>query len=123
MLAQLRETIYNDRLAQDEQLGDSMDVLAKRIATAAQELNEEFEAATGIKTNLSSPKSISELYQAIGVDTQADNRGNTISLDGRGDGVRIRYLPSILHYIAKNSSNMYIWGFEEPENSLEYSLL
>ena len=122
ILAQLRETIYNDRLSQDKQLGGSMNVLAKRIATAAQELNEEFEVATGIKTNLSSPKSISELYQAIGIDTQADDRGNTISLDGRGDGIRIRYLPSILHYIAKNSSNMYIWGFEEPENSLEYSL-
>ncbi len=99
-----------------------MDILSERIAVAAQELNDEFEAATGIKTNLSSPKSVSELYQAIGVDTQADNNGNTINLDGRGDGIRIRYLPSILHYISKNSSNMYIWGFEEPENSLEYNL-
>lgn len=99
-----------------------MDILSKRIAVAAQELNEEFEVATGIKTNLSSPKSIAELYQAIGVDTIADSQGNTIALDGRGDGIRVRYLPSILHYIAKNSSNMYIWGFEEPENSLEYSL-
>lgn len=123
VLALLRETIYNDRLAQDEQLSSSMDVLSKRIAVAAQELNEEFEAATGIRTNLSSPKSISELYQAIGVDTQVDSRGNTVTLDGRGDGIRVRYLPSILHYIAKNSSNMYIWGFEEPENSLEYSLV
>lgn len=122
VLALLRETIYNDRLSQDEQLSSSMNILSKRIAVAAQELNEEFESATGIRTNLSSPKSISELYQAIGVDTQADGRGNTIALDSRGDGIRVRYLPSILHYIAKNSSNMYIWGFEEPENSLEYGL-
>ena len=122
ILSLLRETIYNDRLSQDKQLGNSMSVLSERIAKAAQELNEEFESATGVRANLSSPKSISELYQAIGVDTEVDNNGNTISLDGRGDGIRVRYLPSILHYIAKNSSNMYIWGFEEPENSLEYNL-
>lgn len=122
VLALLRETIYNYRLSQDKQLGVSMNLLSKRIAVAAQELNDEFESATGVKTNLSSPKSISELYQTISVDTQVDSNGNTINLNGRGDGIRIRYLPSILHYIARNSSNMYIWGFEEPENSLEYNL-
>lgn len=122
VLALLRETIYNDSLSKDEQLGAAMDVLSKRTALAAQELNDEFEAATGVRTNLSSPKNVSELYQAISVDTEVDIEDNTINLDGRGDGIRIRYLPSILHYIAKSSSNMYIWGFEEPENSLEYIL-
>lgn len=122
VLAQLRETIYNDRLSNDDQIFPSMAVLANRIADAAQELNDEFESATGIKTYLSSPKSITELYQAIGVDTQADTYGNRVNLDKRGDGIRVRYLPSILYYIAKNSSNMYVWGFEEPENSLEYNL-
>lgn len=122
ILSLLRETIYNYRLSQDKQLTDSMDILSKQIALAAQELNDEFEVATRIKTNLSTPKSISELYQTINVDTKVDNDEDTINLDGRGDGIRIRYLPSILYYIAKNSSNMYIWGFEEPENSLEYNL-
>lgn len=122
VLALLRETIYNDSLSKDEQLGAAMNVLSERTALAAQELNDEFEVATGVRTNLSSPKSVSELYQAISVDTEVGIEGNTINLDGRGDGIRIRYLPSILYYIAKNSSNMYIWGFEEPENSLEYNL-
>lgn len=122
ILSLLRETIYSYRLSQDKQLTDSMDILSRQISVAAQELNDEFETATRIKTNLSTPKNVSELYQTINVDTKVDDGEDTINLDGRGDGIRIRYLPSILYYIAKNSSNMYIWGFEEPENSLEYNL-
>ena len=34
----------------------------------------------------------------------------------------MRYIPTILNYIAKNSNQYHIWGFDEPENSCEYSL-
>lgn len=120
ILSQLRESIYNDKLLNDSKLKKSMNLLSERISDAARELNEEFELVSNIKTNISSPKSVSELYRSIEVDTITGN--DTVSLDKRGDGIRVRYLPSILHYIAMNSTNMYIWGFEEPENSLEYNL-
>lgn len=120
VLTLLRETIYNDKLLYDEQLQTSMTAIAARVTDAAKELNEEFELATGVKTRLTSPKNITELYHTMGVETGVGDE--TISLDRRGDGIRIRYLPSILHYISKNSSNNFIWGFEEPENSLEYTL-
>lgn len=120
ILTQLRETIYNDKLENDNEILASMAVLEERTSDVASELSEEFELATGIKTNLSTPKRVSELYQALGVDTHIGE--NIIELDKRGDGIRVRYLPSILYYIARNSSHLYIWGFEEPENSLEYNL-
>ena len=121
ILTLLSETIYNDKLLGDERVLNSMKTLADRTAIAARELNEEFEVVTGIKTNLSSPKSVAELYRILDVDTRAGE--DIISLDKRGDGIRVRFLPSILYYIAKNSpSCMHIWGFEEPENSLEYNL-
>lgn len=34
----------------------------------------------------------------------------------------MRYIPTILNYIARNSNQYHIWGFDEPENSCEYSL-
>ena len=40
----------------------------------------------------------------------------------RGDGIRCRFLPSLLHYISESSNLFHIWGFEEPENSLEHGL-
>ena len=45
-----------------------------------------------------------------------------VRLEDRGDGIQVRYIPSILNYIAANASENYIWGFEEPENSLEYNM-
>lgn len=45
-----------------------------------------------------------------------------VHLEDRGDGIQVRYIPSILNYIALNASENYIWGFEEPENSLEYNM-
>lgn len=35
--------------------------------------------------------------------------------------VQSRYIASVLHYIALNSSDFYIWGYEEPEIALEYN--
>jgi len=35
--------------------------------------------------------------------------------------MQARYVPSVLQYIASRSGDFFIWGFEEPENSLEYS--
>jgi hypothetical protein len=46
---------------------------------------------------------------------------NQVSLNLRGDGMQARYIPSVLHYIASKGSAFFIWGFEEPENSLEFS--
>lgn len=116
----LRESIYNDKLSGNSLLLSSLDALSNSVSEAAIELNAEFQTATGIRSYLTSPKTVSDLYQSISVDT--DMEGADISLNLRGDGIRVRYLPSILHFISWNSSNLYIWGFEEPENSLEYNL-
>lgn len=49
-----------------------------------------------------------------------------ISLDNRGDGIKARYIPLILKFIAEKGrarsgiASNYIWGYEEPENNLEF---
>lgn len=54
------------------------------------------------------------------------NGEKSISLDSRGDGIKARYIPLILKFIAEKSreasglSPTFIWAYEEPENNLEF---
>ncbi len=48
-------------------------------------------------------------------------RNIPVSLFSSGDGVVMAYLVYFLAFLTKNDRKNYIWGFEEPENSLEYS--
>lgn len=52
-----------------------------------------------------------------------------ISLDHRGDGIKGRYIPLILKFIAEKKRTLYgrggqpytfIWAYEEPENNMEF---
>jgi AAA15 family ATPase/GTPase len=120
MLEALRNTIYNEKLIGDVSLNESMKVLFNKVADSAADLSEEFKKATNIVSMFATPESIDELYKAMVIITKSEN--NTVRLDKRGDGIRVRYIPSILNYIATNANSMCIWGFEEPENSLEFNL-
>jgi len=120
MVLCLRETIYNDKLATDKKLQIVLDDTAQKVGKAADDLNDEFYKVTKIKSEIIPPNSVAELYKSLKIITKTDS-GNINILD-RGDGIRVRYIPSILNYIAKNTSNICIWAYEEPENSLEYNL-
>lgn len=121
VLNMLQETLYNDKLTSDKGLVDSLNILASKVQSSAEELNREFFEATNISSNISSPKDITEFYSTLSIDTVFAN-SYSIKLDNRGDGIRVRYLPSILNYLAINSKKNIVWGFEEPENSVEYNL-
>lgn len=46
-----------------------------------------------------------------------------IPLNLRGEGVKSKYIPPLLLWLGgKNQSSYYIWGIDEPENSLEFGL-
>ena len=85
-----------------------------------QNLSDEFQKISGISSTLNFPTEISELFQRLIIDTKTGDF--KIPLSYRGEGIRMRYIPTILNYIAKNSNQYHIWGFDEPENSCEYSL-
>jgi AAA15 family ATPase/GTPase len=84
------------------------------------DLSNEFQQITGIDSTLNFPTEIAELFQRLIIDTKSGN--HQIPLQNRGEGIRMRYIPTILNYISRNSKNFHIWGFDEPENSCEYSL-
>jgi len=116
----LSDTLLNTTLSSDEDLSNALSIMNQKISLSSKALNDEYEKVTKIKSELAAPQGMKELYHSMKVNTVFE--GNDVSLDKRGDGIRVRYLPSILHYIAKYSKECIIWGFEEPENSLEYNL-
>ena len=90
------------------------------IAGITKKLNLEFKKTSGIETNLSFPSELTLLFERLLVGTRIENY--EIPLYLRGDGIRLWYIPSILNYISEISPKYFIWGFDEPENSCEYSL-
>lgn len=120
MLLCLRETIFNEKLVKDQNLQNILNGTAEKVGKAANDLNDEFYEVAKIKSEIIPPSSVAELYNTLKIVTMTDN--GSVSILDRGDGIQVRYIPSILNYIAQNTRNICIWGYEEPENSLEYNL-
>lgn len=131
----LRDDVFFSRLIsllQEELFAeDSSDERTQKIQAQAEKLNElisstthevskRFKGLSGIDTNLCVPTQINSLFQKMLVDTKFLDFD--IPISGRGDGIKMHYIPSILNYISENSKRHFIWGFDEPENSCEYKL-
>jgi hypothetical protein len=55
------------------------------------------------------------------LEVTTEGADRNIYLSRRGDGVQTKFIPQILDGISRNQRlDFVIWGFEEPENSLEY---
>ena len=120
MLERLQETVYEKKLANNDSLAETMSNLFENVIKTTEELSTEFKLATNIDSMIATPNDVKELYRTLSIITKADN--NLVRLEDRGDGIQVRYIPSILNYISTNASENYIWGFEELENSLEYNM-
>lgn len=119
-------------LLQEELFSDtSKNVSINKIQLKAQQLNDliskttknisdNFEEISGINTRLIVPTDINDLFQKMLIDTKYESFD--IPISGRGDGIKMHYIPSLLNYISTNSKNHFVWGFDEPENSCEYHL-
>jgi len=75
------------------------------------------------------PKDLDVLFRDLTFST-SDDFVKSIDLNQRGDGIKARHIPSIIRYMQKNLEEnklrgaidySFIWGFEEPENGIEYS--
>jgi len=121
LLNKLQETIFEvEERKKNQTFQDSIQGFNETIIDLTSTLNSEFENVSGISSSLSFPNNISEIFQRLIIDTKSGE--HNIPLRLRGDGIRLRYIPTILNYISENSKYFEIWGFDEPENSCEYSL-
>lgn len=120
MLKKLQNIVYSKKLSGNEQLTSSLSTLYENVVVATKELSDEFKKATNVDSMIATPTEVDELYKTLHIITRMAE--GTVSLENRGDGIRVRYIPSILNYIAQNASENFVWGFEEPENSLEFNM-
>ncbi len=121
LIHNLQETIFQvEERKRNQTFQKNITEFNKTINDLTTALNKEFETVSGISSSLSFPNNVSEIFQRLIIDTKSG--GHEIPLRLRGDGIRLRYIPTILNYISNNSKYFEIWGFDEPENSCEYSL-
>lgn len=100
----------------DKHLEAASENLSKLIESRSSDLRQKLKRATGIDVTLQIPQTMLSLLEASGLLTEEG-----IPLELRGDGIQSLAVSGILADLnTRQSSYRYIWGFEEPENSLEY---
>lgn len=125
--SELRASIYSviAEIA-DREFRDSSQDFEHSISHQLEDLTSEISASLGLQSRLALPKDLSHIFESLDFLSEGEN----ISLDARGDGVKARHIPLILKFMADKKRNLqgrgaqpynFIWGYEEPENSLELS--
>lgn len=73
-------------------------------------------------TKIGAPTQLSQLFQTLDFETISRGESTPKSLTRqRGDGIKVRHIPELLNFISeKDRFDYHIWGFEEPENSLDF---
>ena len=100
----------------DPELKAASSELSNLIQSRSSELRAILKSVTGLAFTFELPDSLLSFLRAAGLHTE----GN-IPLQLRGDGIQGLTVPAILEDLRSRSpSDFFIWGFEEPENSLEY---
>ncbi|MCY4038595.1 MAG: AAA family ATPase [Hyphomicrobiales bacterium] len=109
----------------DKKLRQSASSFEKSIKIELKKLHNTNNNIIKSASSLELPKdlrSIFEILQFVGEDK--------IPLQQRGDGIQMRHIPEILRFMGEKHNSTrsqgtpsftYIWGFEEPENSIEMS--
>jgi len=116
LLAELHDT-----LVQDESLGlrQSSTAFVDDLHKITGAMSEEILGRLHIESKVDIPGDLQDFFRALDFSTKF-NRFD-VPLPLRGDGIQSRHIPFILNYISTKSSKFHVWGYEEPENSLEMS--
>lgn len=112
LLRQFSEAITD---TQDKELKTASDNLSTVIDSRSAGLRRILEEITELKFTFELPQSMLALLEAAGLITEGE-----IPLQMRGDGIQGLTVPGILEHLSSHPKKFYFWGFEEPENSLEY---
>jgi predicted ATP-dependent endonuclease of OLD family len=112
VIAQASESVVRESSGQFETvIGDAVSGLLESISLELKD-----------NSKLRLPNDLTSIFESL----DFLNGEKSISLDSRGDGIKARYIPLILKFIAEKSressglSPTFIWAYEEPENNLEF---
>lgn len=114
LLAELHDTLLQDESAG---LRQSSDALVSDLHGITEDMSADILDRVKIESTIDLPESLADLFRALNFLTKFGEHDIPLML--RGDGLQSRHLPFILAYIAEKSQKYHIWGYEEPETSLE----
>jgi predicted ATPase len=129
----------------EQQLITDQDILSlnEKISDKTKDLKEILnKSEIQIGTNFGLPTLLSDFWQKLSVNTsyeqfdklnreikgsnkekQLNSSQFSISLLNRGEGLKSKYIPPLLKWLDNNDrTKEFIWGIDEPENSLEFGL-
>ena len=115
----LQDVIF-EKGGEDSAIAKAIEELNNSVVDGVNRLRQEFTGSTTIPLDIRLPEGTGDLFRAFAVNT--GHGGESMPISVRGDGIRCRFLPSLLNYISESSNLFHIWGFEEPENSLEHAM-
>lgn len=120
-------TIFENLLGQVYNILSANDDFSNSLTSFTEEINKNTTILTqgilkelGIASVIAPPDDLTDLFRSLDFET-TDDQGAPYSLTlQRGDGIQVRHIPQILKFLSDHSSqDFHLWGFEEPENSLE----
>lgn len=101
---------------------------SRQLQALTSDLSDQLKSVLKINSLIQMPQDLNILFRDLTFLT-SDDHIKGIDLNHRGDGVKARHIPSILRYMQQNIeknkpknsiSSSFVWGFEEPENGVEY---
>lgn len=134
LLLNFEAIIRNDISGQD--FDSKINELSAILSKKSSGISKDFEKFIGLPARASLSSNTQDVLGAISIDilsgiqiknkkTKKHDGGKIINLPinlfSSGDGIVMSYLVFFLAFLTKKTTKCYIWGFEEPENSLEYS--
>lgn len=117
LLGRIYETISTS-----EDFGASLAQFAERVQASTSELFANLPSEIAYETKIAAPRRMDELFQTLDFETRSASGAQVKSLTlQRGDGIKARHIPELLRFLAdRDGYQHHIWGFEEPENSLDF---
>lgn len=93
-----------------------IDAIGSQTETLTGQLGQMFSS----KASLAAPTDMAVLFRNL--DFAHGDDGHSL-FKQKGDGIKARHLPELLRFINENEAGkkFFLWGFEEPENSLDLS--
>ena len=112
----------------DTTLRDINEEYSHQLQGLTENLSFQIQKILHMKSAIQMPSNLNVLFRDLSFST-SDTYVTDVDLNQRGDGVRARHIPAILRYMQNNIeknkqknavSGTFLWGFEEPENGVEY---
>ncbi|MGH6859639.1 MAG: ATP-dependent nuclease [Phyllobacterium sp.] len=105
----------------EEELKKASESLQKQVEDTLIEVAAELSEMLKAPSNPKLPSNLRSVFRLI----QFEAKG--IDLDRRGDGIRVRHVPSLVKFLcdlksqrAGRHKSFHVWGLEEPENSVDF---